>query len=37
MNDKRNFLFKGKKKNAYQEALKRKGKVKMKSWFEAKK
>ena len=34
MNDKRNFLFKGKKKNAYQEALKRKGKVKMKLWFE---
>lgn len=34
MNDRRNFLFKGKKKNAYQEALKRKGKVKMKLWFE---
>ena len=34
MNDKRNFLFKGKKKNAYQEALKRKGKVKMELWFE---
>lgn len=37
MNDKRNFLFKGKKKNAYQEALKRKGKVKMKLWFEEEK
>ena len=24
MNDKRNFLFKGKKKNAYEEALRRK-------------
>ncbi len=34
MNDKRNFLFKGKKKNAYNEALKRKGKVKMELWFE---
>lgn len=34
MNDKRIFLFKGKKKNAYQEALKRKGKVKMELWFE---
>lgn len=34
MNDKRTFLFKGKKKNAYQEALKRKGKVKMELWFE---
>ena len=34
MNDKRNFLFKGKKKNAYQEALKRKGKVRMNLWFE---
>ena len=34
MNDKRNFLFKGKKKNAYQEALKRKGKVRMALWFE---
>lgn len=32
MNDKRNFLFKDKKKNAYQEALKRK--VKMELWFE---
>ena len=35
MNDKRNFLFK--KKNAYQEALKRKGKVKMELWFESEK
>ncbi len=34
MNDKRNFLFKGKKKNAYNEALKRKGKVKMELWFD---
>lgn len=37
MNDKRNFLFKGKKKNAYHEALKRKGKVKMELWFEEEK
>ena len=37
MNDKRTFLFKGKKKNAYQEALKRKGKVKMELWFEGEK
>ena len=29
MNDKRNFLFKGKKKNCYNEAIKRKGKVRM--------
>lgn len=34
MNDRRNFLFKGKKKNAYQEALRRKGKIKMELWFE---
>lgn len=34
MNEKRNFLFKGNKKNSYQEALKRKGKVRMKLWFE---
>ena len=34
MNDRRNFLFKGKKKNALEEALKRKGKVKMELWFE---
>lgn len=34
MNDKRNFFFKGKKKNAYEEALKRKGKMKMNLWFE---
>ena len=27
MNDKRNFLFKGRKKNCYKEAIKRKGKV----------
>ena len=34
MDDKRTFLFKGKKKNAYQEALKRKGKIKMELWFD---
>lgn len=34
MNDKRNFLFKGKRKNAYREAIRRKGKVKMELWFE---
>ena len=34
MDDKRTFLFKAKKKNAYQEALKRKGKVKMELWFD---
>lgn len=34
MNDKRNFLFKGKRKNAYKEALKRKGKMRMELWFE---
>lgn len=34
MNDKRNFLFKGKKKNAYEEALKRKGKIRMELWFD---
>ena len=34
MNDKRIFLFKGKKKKAYEEALKRKGKVRMELWFE---
>ena len=37
MNDKRNFLFKGNRKNTYQEALKRKGKVKMDLWFEGEK
>ena len=37
MNDKRIFLFKEKKKNAYQEALKRKGKVRMELWFEGEK
>ena len=37
MNDKRNFLFKGRKKNAYQEAIKRKGKVRMILWFEEEK
>lgn len=34
MNDKRVFLFKGKKKNAYEEALKRKGKIRMTLWFD---
>ena len=34
MNDKRMFFFKRKKKNAYQEVLRRKGKVKMELWFE---
>ena len=34
MNDRRNFLFKGKKKNAYEEAQKRKGKVRMTLWFD---
>lgn len=34
MNDKRTFLFKGKKKNAYEEALKRKGKIRMELWFD---
>lgn len=34
MNDKRVFLFKGKKKNAYKEAVKRKGKIKMILWFD---
>ena len=34
MDDKRNFLFKGKKKNCYKEAVKRKGKVRMELWFD---
>ena len=34
MNDKRNFLFKGKKKNCYKETIKRKGKVRMELWFD---
>lgn len=34
MDDKRNFLFKGKKKNCYKEALKRKGKIRMELWFD---
>ena len=34
MNDRRVFLFKGKKKNAYEEAKKRKGKVRMTLWFD---
>src|SRR5574344_1793018 len=36
MNDKRNFLFKGNQKNAYKEALKRKGKIRMELWFDNK-
>lgn len=34
MNDKRKFLFKRRKKNCYEEAIKRKGKIKMNLWFE---
>ena len=34
MNDKRVFLFKGKKKNVYEEAKKRKGKIRMTLWFD---
>ena len=34
MDDKRNFLFKGKKKNCYDMAIRRKGKVKMNLWFD---
>lgn len=34
MNDRRNFLFKWKKKNCYEEAIKRKGKVRMTLLFD---
>ena len=34
MNDRRNFLFKGKKKNCYEEAIKRKGKIRMTLLFD---
>ena len=34
MDDKRNFFFKGKKKNCYEMAIRRKGKVKMELWFD---
>lgn len=34
MKDNRIFLFKGKRKNCYEEALKRKGKIKMTLWFD---
>lgn len=34
MNDRRMFLFKGKKKNCYKEAVKRKGKIRMKLLFD---
>ena len=36
INDRRVFLFKGKKKNAYEEAKKRKGKIKIALWFDDK-
>ena len=34
MENKRNFFFKGKKKNCYEMAIRRKGKVKMELWFD---
>ena len=34
LKDNRTLLFKGKKKNVYQEALRRKGKVRMELWFD---
>lgn len=34
MDDKRNFLFKNKKKNCHEMAIKRKGKIKMILWFD---
>ena len=34
MKDNRQFIFKNKKKNCYEEAIKRKGKVKMELWFD---
>ena len=34
MNDRRVFLFNGKKKNVYEEAKKRKGKIRMTLWFD---
>ena len=37
MNDKRNFYLREEKKNAYQEAIKRKGKIRMTIWFEEEK
>ena len=36
MNERRNFIFKGKKKNAYKEAIKRKGKIRLTLWFDDK-
>lgn len=36
MEDKRNFLFKNKKKNCHEMAIKRKGKIKMTLWFDNK-
>lgn len=34
MDDNRTFLFKGKKKNCYEEAIRRKGKIRMELWFD---
>ena len=34
MNDRRTFIFKNKKKNCYEEAIKRKGKIRMELWFD---
>ena len=34
MDDNRTFLFKGKKKNCHEEAIKRKGKIRMELWFD---
>ncbi|MBR3898595.1 MAG: hypothetical protein IKJ43_04895, partial [Bacilli bacterium] len=34
MQDRRNFFFKGKKKNCHQIAITRKGKIKINVWFE---
>ena len=34
MNDNRLFYFKGRKKNCYEEAIKRKGKIRMELWFD---
>lgn len=36
MEDRRNFLFKGKKKNCHEMAIRRKGKIKMVLWFDDK-
>lgn len=34
MNDRRTYIFKDKKKNCYEEAIKRKGKIRMELWFD---